>query len=132
MEAFRREAGLILRGIAVVRPQIPAVDAKDRPTIRRGAGGGLVRKIQQAVGVPVDGRFGPGTEAAVRAFQRKHHAGLVPDGIVGPLTWAALDSRPPDGRAAHAPLPPAPAAAGQAAIDGNGLDPAAVPPSQPG
>ena len=32
---------------------------------------------------------GPKTEAAVREFQRSHS--LVPDGIVGPKTWAALD-----------------------------------------
>jgi peptidoglycan hydrolase-like protein with peptidoglycan-binding domain len=30
------------------------------------------------------------TEAAVRAFQREQR--LVPDGIVGPKSWAALDS----------------------------------------
>ncbi len=35
-----------------------------------------------------DGVFGPGTERALRAFQRAH--GLVADGICGPLTWRAL------------------------------------------
>jgi peptidoglycan hydrolase-like protein with peptidoglycan-binding domain len=39
----------------------------------------------------VDGAFGPLTEAAVKEFQQG--AGLTVDGIVGPLTWAAL----PDG-----------------------------------
>jgi hypothetical protein len=36
----------------------------------------------------VDGDFGPRTSAAVKAFQSAH--GLVPDGIVGPLTYKAL------------------------------------------
>ncbi|MDY4231708.1 MAG: peptidoglycan-binding protein [Candidatus Faecousia sp.] len=41
--------------------------------------------------VEMDGIFGPKTEEAVIAFQR--FAGLTPDGIVGPATWAALYSR---------------------------------------
>ena len=38
----------------------------------------------------VDGTFGPGTEAAVKAFQQSK--GLTPDGIAGPNTMAALQS----------------------------------------
>ncbi len=47
---------------------------------------------QQGFSVLVDGRFGRDTETAVRAFQRQH--GLQPDGVVGPLTWAALMKQP--------------------------------------
>jgi len=39
-------------------------------------------------GGPIDGDFGGGTDAAVRAFQRSK--GLDVDGQVGPTTWAAL------------------------------------------
>jgi peptidoglycan hydrolase-like protein with peptidoglycan-binding domain len=51
--------------------------------------GRLTKQIQAKVGVTADGNFGSKTEAAVRAFQREHY--LVPDGIVGPKTWLALD-----------------------------------------
>ena len=37
---------------------------------------------------PVDGRFGPVTERAVRAFQTKHAPPV--DGWIGPVTWGAL------------------------------------------
>jgi peptidoglycan hydrolase-like protein with peptidoglycan-binding domain len=49
----------------------------------------LVSDVQKRLGVEIDGKFDGLTEAAVRAFQRG--ASLVPDGIVGPKTWSALD-----------------------------------------
>lgn len=42
---------------------------------------------------PIDGVWGPKTEAAVQAFQRSQH--LRPDGIVGPLTQEALFAAEP-------------------------------------
>jgi peptidoglycan hydrolase-like protein with peptidoglycan-binding domain len=89
MVAFRADVDAIMKGQGNVLPPIPAVDAQARPTLRRGAKGDLVKTIQAKVGVAADGNFGPGTEAAVRAFQSSKH--LVPDGIVGPGTWKAID-----------------------------------------
>lgn len=52
-----------------------------------------VRAVQTHVGAGVDGIYGPQTAAAVIRWQNLH--GLVPDGIVGPLTWQSLESNPP-------------------------------------
>jgi hypothetical protein len=48
----------------------------------------------------VDGTYGPGTEAAVKAFQAFY--GLHPDGVAGPSTFAVLDGlQDDDGSTAH-------------------------------
>jgi len=68
-----------------------------QPTIGPGATGAVVRRLQRALrrtpdlGLAVDGIFSSQLEALVKQFQQG--AGLVVDGIVGPLTWNAL----PDG-----------------------------------
>ena len=46
--------------------------------------------LQEALGIVVDGIYGPETEEAVRSFQASR--GLTVDGIVGPATIAALRS----------------------------------------
>jgi peptidoglycan hydrolase-like protein with peptidoglycan-binding domain len=88
MGDFRNLVAAIMAGTAPLPSVIPAVDAGNRPTLRRGAVGDLVEMIQTKIGVPVTGQFDASTEAAVRQFQRDN--GLVPDGIVGPRTWATL------------------------------------------
>ena len=68
-----------------------------RPTLRLGAKGEAVRKMQQmllAAGEVLpkygaDGSFGAETLSAVRSFQRKW--GLIVDGICGPKTYGKLD-----------------------------------------
>jgi len=97
MVPFREAVAAIMSGAAPAAELIPPAEsapqaavAPDRPTIRLGATGDLVKQVQAKVGVTADGNFGPKTEDAVRAFQRDH--GLVPDGVVGPGTWAALDA----------------------------------------
>ncbi|MEQ8542365.1 MAG: DUF4157 domain-containing protein [Coleofasciculus sp. D1-CHI-01] len=73
----------------------------DETLIKKGSSGRGVQAIQQAlydIGIPLpkfgaDGEFGAETDAAVRQFQKGK--GLVPDGLVGPKTMAALDARFP-------------------------------------
>jgi N-acetylmuramoyl-L-alanine amidase/Putative peptidoglycan binding domain len=89
MDQFRKDVGAIMNGAAPAPVLIPAVDSSNRPTLRRGARGDDVKRVQTKIGTNVDGVFGANTEAAVREFQRAK--GLVPDGIVGPKTWAAFD-----------------------------------------
>jgi peptidoglycan hydrolase-like protein with peptidoglycan-binding domain len=55
---------------------------------RHAHGGGGVRSLQRRIGVPADGVFGPGTEAALKRWQSAH--GLTPDGVAGPNTRQAL------------------------------------------
>jgi len=96
MEEFRRVVAAIMNGATPAPPPIPAIEPAatagrpPRPTLRRPMKSELVKQVQSKVGVAADGTFGPGTEAAVRNFQRGH--GLVPDGIVGPKTWIAIDA----------------------------------------
>lgn len=73
-DAYRRQSG----------PSAPLPPA----TLRLGARGGDVARLQVALGITVDGDFGPLTEAAVRAAQARH--GLTVDGVVGPATRKAL------------------------------------------
>ena len=54
---------------------------------------GSVRGVQQALGLPVDGIYGPKTVSALKAFQTAH--GLKTDGVVGSLTWKELSARLP-------------------------------------
>jgi N-acetyl-anhydromuramyl-L-alanine amidase AmpD len=88
MDDFRLRVAAIMRGTAPNPYVIPAFDASNRPTLRRGSTGDMVKFVQAKVGVPATGNFDANTEAAVRRFQSDH--GLVADGIVGPRTWATL------------------------------------------
>ncbi len=51
-------------------------------------GAGAVQRLQSALRLPIDGDFGPETEAAVRRLQARH--GLTVDGVVGPETWNVI------------------------------------------
>jgi peptidoglycan hydrolase-like protein with peptidoglycan-binding domain len=97
MDVFRARVATFLNGTAPAPVLIPAAEPAaaagqpaPRPTLVRNSHGVLVRDVQRKLVVPEDGTFGAITEAKLRAFQISK--GLVPDGIVGPRTWAALDT----------------------------------------
>lgn len=48
-----------------------------------------IKKVQGIVGVTPDGQYGPVTANAVAAWQKKN--GLAGDGVVGPITWKAMN-----------------------------------------
>lgn len=56
--------------------------------LRKGARGRDVAFLQERLGIPADGIFGPVTLAQVRRFQQSRR--LPADGVVGRRTWAAL------------------------------------------
>ena len=92
-------------------------------TLKRGAKGAEVQALQDGLKATghyngaLDGDFGPGTEAAVRDFQKAH--GLTVDGVAGPNTLAALEA------AAAKPAPAPPSVTAPAAVP----EPAPAPPS---
>jgi peptidoglycan hydrolase-like protein with peptidoglycan-binding domain len=61
----------------------------EAPASAEAPAGDAVERLQSALKMPVDGEFGPATEAAVQRLQTRH--GLTPDGVVGPATWALLN-----------------------------------------
>lgn len=77
----------MLAGLAAVTPAQP-VAAQERLLVRQGSIGPHVRQLQLWLSITADGIFGPATRAAVIAFQRRNN--LLPDGVVGRMTWAAL------------------------------------------
>jgi lysozyme family protein len=64
---------------------VPSVDFR---VVKRGSRGPWVRKLQQALEIQVDGKFGPGTETALKQWQQEN--GLEVDGIAGRNTYRAL------------------------------------------
>ena len=75
---------------------VPASASAD--VLQRGSRGPLVAQVQQQLGIPADGVFGPQTGRAVRRFQERK--GLAVDGVVGEQTARALGVDLAEGRSA--------------------------------
>ena len=71
----------------VVGPKTSAAMNGDAPT-KKPSRSDEVKMVQAALGVPVDGDFGPETYEAIKAFQASRNIAI--DAVVGPQTWHAL------------------------------------------
>ena len=88
-----------MKGVDYSGTQPEPEPGQDRPTLKKGSRGVFVTLLQTMlvnrgydVGTSgIDGVFGQATEKAVKSFQKA--AGLAADGIVGRLTWEALDEQ---------------------------------------
>jgi peptidoglycan hydrolase-like protein with peptidoglycan-binding domain len=85
----QKAAGVAVDGIAGP-DTFSALGLNELVLLRVGTRGATVKRLQEALGIEADGRFGPGTEKAVRAFQEAN--GLGADGLAGPETLAKIAS----------------------------------------
>jgi peptidoglycan hydrolase-like protein with peptidoglycan-binding domain len=94
---FQQDAGLTADGIVGPRTWAALPDGGPMPLLAVGASGAIVTSLQTiltngasgqwvTVPGPIDGSFGPLTQASVRAFQT--WGGIAVDGLVGDQTWS--------------------------------------------
>lgn len=83
VKSFQRSKGLSADGVVG-----PKTWGKLLSVVRYGSSGLVVKGLQVKLGLTRDGKFGPATLKAVKAYQKKHS--LAQDGVVGAKTWGAL------------------------------------------
>jgi hypothetical protein len=96
VRAYQTAKSLPVTGVVDSHTWTALLSAGTTPTLRSGSTGNDVRRLQRsltaALGrtVGIDGQFGPLTEQAARDFQTSRSLGV--DGIVGAMTWGALQA----------------------------------------
>lgn len=73
--------------------KVPASKPKYDDILKRGDKNESVAFMQRYLGIEADGVFGPQTQAAVIAFQKKFEDITAKDGVVGPITWAKIPEK---------------------------------------
>ena len=71
-----------------IRAQVELKNKKTPVELKLWSNGDNVKKLQKALGITVDGKFGESTELAVKKYQKNN--GLPQDGVVGPKTWKKI------------------------------------------
>lgn len=95
-EQFQTSVGLAATGTVDSHTWTALLARGDTPTLRNGSTGAAVTRLQRALTAALgrtiaqDGDFGPLTEQAVEDYQSSRD--LSADGIVGPITWGALQA----------------------------------------
>jgi lysozyme family protein len=85
----RRVKGVRGFGLELCRNEAPMhTPVVDYEIVRLGSRGPWVEKLQAALGIEVDGKFGPTTKATLEQFQASE--GLLVDGVAGRNTYRAL------------------------------------------
>lgn len=84
----RRVAGVRAYGLELASGETDIAPSVDYEVVALGDSGEWVKKLQQALGLVVDGDFGPKTEKALKEYQTQQ--GLEADGIAGRKTYQAL------------------------------------------
>ena len=98
VKAFQQSQKLTADGIVGPQTWTALPEGGPMPTLHLGSSGDVVKSLQNILtnGAPgqwnvapgaIDGNFGPGTQASVKAFQI--WAGVTSDGVVGDATWSA-------------------------------------------
>jgi peptidoglycan hydrolase-like protein with peptidoglycan-binding domain len=87
LKEYQKKHGLAADGIAGP-DTFTQMGLHELVLLSPGTVGEAVKKLQQALGVAADGRFGPATQKALREFQAKN--GLDSDGLAGPATLAKM------------------------------------------
>ena len=89
LKDYQKKHGLLVDGVA--GPDTFAqMGLYELVLLAPGTAGKSVKKLQLALGVTADGRFGPATQKALRDFQAKN--GLDADGLAGPATLAKMSN----------------------------------------
>ena len=85
----RRVEGVRVAAVAMTTGKAPEITpAVEYKITKKGSTGPWVSKLQQALEIHVDGKFGKDTEAVLKAWQQAQ--GLEPDGVAGRVTYRAL------------------------------------------
>jgi peptidoglycan hydrolase-like protein with peptidoglycan-binding domain len=77
-----------IKPVAKVSTTISEPVKKEFKQFKVGEKGTYVKKVQEALGLKADGEFGPGTEKAVKEFQKKK--GLTSNGVVDLVTYKTI------------------------------------------